>query len=312
MNILFTNAGRRTYLIEYALELIEEGYNFNLFVSDTSIDTAAMHVDSRVRGILTPRVSGNEENYCKVLLSACKEHEIDVLVPLMDFELPILASKKKLFEELGVKLWVSNENTISNCLDKIQNYQFCIQHNIRMPKTYFTLDGVNPPYVKKQILGSGSVGLEIVMEGHASSFVPGIDMIQEFVEGKEYGMDIMNDYNGNYVHSCVREKLGMRAGETDKARTFESAKLVNLAKNISQTFKHVGNMDIDFLENEAGEIYFIDFNPRFGGGYPFTHLSGVNYLKYIIESSLGKNQYIPEFKKSITGFKGLKLFYKEN
>lgn len=312
MNILFTNAGRRTYLIEYALELIEEGYDLKIFVSDTSLDTAAMHVDSRVHKILTPRVSGNEANYCKVLLSACEKYKIDVLIPLMDFELPILASNKKVFEELGVKLWISDKDTILNCLDKIQNYQFCIQHNINIPKSSYNMDEIKPPYVKKQILGSGSVGLEIIREGHASSFVSGVDMVQEFVEGKEYGMDILNDYNGNYVHSCVREKLEMRAGETDKARTFESAKFVNLAKKISATFKHVGNMDIDFLENKDGEIYFIDFNPRFGGGYPFTHLSGVNYLKFIIESSLGKKHYIPEFKKSITGFKGLKLFYKEN
>ena len=312
MNILFTNAGRRTYLIEYALDLIEEGYDLRLFVSDTSLDTAAMHVDPRVIKIITPRVSGDEVNYFNALLSACKTYHIDVLIPLMDFELPILASKKDEFEELGIKMWVSNETTISNCLNKNNNYQFCIENDIPIPKSYFSLDEVNPPYVKKQILGSGSVGLELVRERHTSSFVPGIDMIQELVEGKEYGMDIMNDYHGNYLHSCVREKLAMRAGETDKARTFESEKLINLAKKVSEVFKHVGNMDVDFLQNKKGEIYFIDFNPRFGGGYPFTHLSGVNYLKFIIESSSGKNDYVPVFKKSITAFKGLRLFYKEN
>jgi carbamoyl-phosphate synthase large subunit len=312
MNILFTNAGRRTYLIEYALDLIEEGYGLKLFVSDTSLDTAAMHVDPRLFQIITPRVSESEVNYFNALEFACKKYDIDVLIPLMDFELPILASRKNELEKLGVKVWVSNENTILNCLNKNHNYQFCIENDIPIPKTYFSLDGVKPPYVKKQILGSGSVGLELIREGHTSSFVPGIDMIQELVEGKEYGMDIMNDYHGNYLHSCVREKLAMRAGETDKARTFESEKLINLAKRVSAVFKHVGNMDIDFLQNDKGEIYFIDFNPRFGGGYPFTHLSGVNYLKFIIESSFGKNDYVPVFKKSITGFKGLRLFYKEN
>ena len=51
----------------------------------------------------------------------------------------------------------------------------------------------------------------------------------------------------------------MRAGETDKARTFESEKLIDLAKKVSSVFKHVGNMDIDFIQNNKGEIYFIDF-----------------------------------------------------
>lgn len=312
MNILFTNAGRRTYLIEYALELIEADFALNIFVSDTSLDAAAMHVDARITKVITPRVSGNEERYYETLLAVCIENKIEVIIPLMDFELPILAAKKKEFEKRGIKVWVSSEETISNCLNKKENYKFCVDQGIAIPKSFFTLDEAKTPYIKKHILGSGSIGLEIVKSGNAKTFEAGIDMIQEFVEGKEYGMDILNDYQGNYIHSCFREKLEMRAGETDKARSFESLELEKLAKKISATFKHVGNMDIDFIETANGDIYFIDFNPRFGGGYPFTHISGANYLKFMIEASSGKPESNPVFSKSITGYKGLKLFYKEN
>ena len=45
--------------------------------------------------------------------------------------------------------------------------------------------------------------------------------------------------------------------------------------------KHVGNLDCDVIKNQNSELYFIDFNPRFGGGYPFTHLSGYNFIKAI-------------------------------
>lgn len=313
MNVLFTNAGRRTYLVEYAFDLKSEGYDLNIFVSDTSYDTAAMHVHPQIQKIITPRVFGNEKEYFLVLFEACKKYKIDVVIPLMDFELYVLASMKNDFEKAGILVWVSDEKTISNCLNKKANYAFCKNNKIPIPDTYFTVDETEPPYVKKRVLGSGSVGLEIVKQGEASSFEPGVDLIQKLVEGKEYGMDILNDYEGNYVHSCVREKLAMRAGETDKARTFESEELINLAKQISAVFRHVGNMDIDFIKTETGEIYFIDFNPRFGGGYPFTHLSGANYLKFIIESSLGiENKYRPRFKKRITGYKGLKVFYNED
>ncbi|MEX2483763.1 MAG: ATP-grasp domain-containing protein [Brumimicrobium sp.] len=312
MNILFTNAGRRTYLIEYALELMEADYDLNIFVSDTSFDTAAMHVDKRVNKVITPRVSESEEQYYEALIEVCKENKIEVIIPLMDFELPVLAANKKAFEALGIKVWVSNEKTILNCLNKKENYTFCVDHGIAIPKSFFTLDEARPPYIKKHILGSGSIGLEIVKSGVATTFEAGVDMIQAFVEGKEYGMDILNDYQGNYIHSCFREKLEMRAGETDKARSFESMELEKLAKKISATFKHVGNMDIDFIKTASGDIYLIDFNPRFGGGYPFTHLSGANYLKFMIDASAGKTSSKPMFSKSITGYKGLKLFYKEN
>ena len=35
-------------------------------------------------------------------------------------------------------------------------------------------------------------------------------LIQEKIPGKEFGMDVLNDFEGNYVGSFVREKVAMR------------------------------------------------------------------------------------------------------
>jgi len=68
-------------------------------------------------------------------------------------------------------------------------------------------------------------------------------------------------------------------------------------------------MDVDLIVTPTGQKYFIDFNPRFGGGYPFSHLSGVNYIKYIIEDSMGYHPQVPSFHRNITGMKGIKVFW---
>ena len=81
-----------------------------------------------------------------------------------------------------------------------------------------------------------------------------------------------------------------------------------MAKKISRIFKHVGNLDIDFVEDINGEIYFIDFNPRFGGGYPLTHISGFNFLKAIIVLVIDKPVKFPKKKKNITLMKGISIF----
>ena len=57
--------------------------------------------------------------------------------------------------------------------------------------------------------------------------------------------------------------------------------ILSQAKKISKAFHHIGNLDVDFIEEKNGNIYFIDFNPRFGRLSPFTHLSGCNYLKIL-------------------------------
>ncbi len=42
-------------------------------------------------------------------------------------------------------------------------------------------------------------------------------MVQEKINGTEYGLDILNDFSARPVQVYVKEKLAMRAGETDKA-----------------------------------------------------------------------------------------------
>ena len=103
----------------------------------------------------------------------------------------------------------------------------------------------------------------------------------------------------------------MKNGETDKAKGVNSKKFIKIAKMLSRTFKHIGPMDIDFILTTKGKIYFIDFNPRFGGGYPITHLSGFNYLSALLNMSIGNKIYFKKkfevnfFSKGISVYKNI-------
>lgn len=309
MNILFTNAGRRTYIIDFMIDIIKEGYDINIFISDTSVNNASMYISEKTKIILTPYVSHNEQSYIDTLLRECLINKIDIIIPLMDFELPILAENKDKFLKNNIEILVSDDNVIRYCLDKKSNYFFCLKNNIPVPQTWFQKIITNKKLIKKKILGSGSEGLEVIKPNSDYEFVEGVDMVQEYIEGIEFGMDILNDTKGRYVHSCFREKILMRAGETDKARTFFNNEFEKEAIKISSCIQHIGNLDVDFIQSIDKKYYYIDFNPRFGGGYPFSHLSGANYLKYIVELLLNKKPKTPEFKRSISAFKGIKVYY---
>ena len=107
-------------------------------------------------------------------------------------------------------------------------------------------------------------------------------MIQEKIDGKEYGMDIVNNFETNYFGTFVREKYSMRSGETDKAISIIDERFEKLGSELSQHLKHLGSLDCDiFLTKD--KIYILELNPRFGGGYPFSHEAGINTAAIYIE-----------------------------
>ena len=103
----------------------------------------------------------------------------------------------------------------------------------------------------------------------------------------------------------------MRAGETDKAEVVILPEYTKIAKEISSKLGHIGNLDVDFIKTDSGQIFFIDFNPRFGGGYPFSHSAGCNYLKAIVDMKIGKELTLPDKPKVIVGMKGININFYE-
>ncbi|MGM9869601.1 MAG: hypothetical protein ACI30R_08265 [Sodaliphilus sp.] len=98
MNILFTCAGRRTYLLKYFKENLSEGDK--IVATDMQLSAPALQVaDVKLQ---VPAVY--DPHYVDITLQICKEHSIDALFSLNDLELPILANNKALFEAEGVKV----------------------------------------------------------------------------------------------------------------------------------------------------------------------------------------------------------------
>ena len=310
MRILFSNSGRRTYLVEYCCDLIRQGYKLQLYVSDTNYATPTFYINRKIKKIITPHVKNNEKKYLSAILKVCKQNKIDLLIPCIDNELKILSKNKIKFKKIGTTVLVSNYELISNLVDKKKTEKYCFINKIKYPKSYYNLKTFNYkfPILKKEIQGSSSEGLEILKDKNDLKKLNfNKNILQKIIKGVEINLDILNDLNGKYLHSCAKLKLAMRAGETDKARILNQKKYTTLCRNISKKLKHIGPIDIDVIEDKKNNIFFIDFNPRFGGGYPFTHLAGCNYIKAIIDIFLKKKKNRIKLPKKIVGMKGISL-----
>ena len=242
-------------------------------------------------------------NCIDTLLNVCMEYKVKMLISLNDLELPILAAHKQCFQDIGVIAVVSSPEVVDICFDKIKTAEFIISLGLRTPKTYVNLKRAKEaikngelafPLILKPRWGSGSIGIEIVDDLDELDIVYQLllqkvkksilatasqgeeyIMIQQLIKGKEFGLDVMNDLQGNHVAVSVKQKLAMRAGETDKAVTVDNLSIREIGSTIGKALKHIGNLDCDILE-ENGEYYVLELNPRFGGGFPFSYEAGVN------------------------------------
>ncbi|MBO7287945.1 MAG: ATP-grasp domain-containing protein [Bacteroidales bacterium] len=305
MNILFTCAGRRTYLLKYFKENLTEGDK--IIATDMQLSAPALQVaDVKLQ---VPAVY--DPNYIDITLDICKKHKVNALISLNDLELPILANNKHLFEELGVKVIVSSPEVIDICFDKYKTAQWIESIGLTSPKTYIRLEDakkalengeISFPLFMKPRWGSGSIGLESISDMEDLDIYYNILMkkikktilatasvgneyilIQEKLTGNEYGLDVMNDLDGNNVGVSVKQKLAMRSGETDKAITLDLPDVKQMGEHIGKELRHIGNLDVDIMQRANGDYCVLELNPRFGGGFPFSYEAGVNLPKAIIE-----------------------------
>lgn len=310
MNILFSCAGRRTYLLKYFKENLSEGDK--IVATDMQLSAPALQVaDVKLQ---VPAVYDPE--YVNITLRICEEQQIDALFSLNDLELPILAENKAKFEAIGVTVVVSDPKVIDIAFDKYKTAQWVESLGLTAPKTYVRLEDckkalaageISFPLFMKPRWGSGSIGLESIADMEELDIYYGLlmkkikktilatasvgdeyIMIQEKLTGSEFGLDIMNDLDGKNIGVSVKQKLAMRAGETDKAITVELPEVREMGRKIGEALGHIGNLDVDIMQRADGAYCVLEFNPRFGGGFPFSYEAGVNFPKAMIQMIKGE------------------------
>lgn len=305
MNLLITSVGRRSYMIEYFKDSLK---GIGLVHAANSEKTYATSLADQY--VITPPIY--DESYIDFLIAYSKKNSISAIISLFDIDLPVLSKNKDKFKQNGISLVVSDFRTTELCNDKWLTYKFLIENDIPTPLTFIDLDSclialeknkINYPLIVKPRWGMGSIGIfeadneeelriffgktKKTIKKSYLKYESGTDMdhavlIQEKLQGEEYGIDILNDFNKNYICSIPKRKIAMRAGETDAAEIINNPLLMELGNLLSVTLGHIGNLDVDcFLID--GVFYVLELNCRFGGQYPFSHMAGANFPKIIVD-----------------------------
>lgn len=298
VNILLSSAGRRPYLVKWFQEALRRnGVSGDVILADAD-PTAASRAYAD-KSLTAPPVGA--AGYFSWLSATISQNHVDLAISVNDFEISEWSRRR-----VGTTALLSLDAQAQNVVeDKHAMARHLRTYDIRVPETQIAastrgtdlLARSRSDVVVKARYGSGSRGLEIASGDNIDAALARVSsaaldrtgqqsvdvskrmeyvVLQPRIGGQEFGLDVVHDFRGAFAAALVRKKLSMRGGETDKAVTVDARPFRDLAQRIGESIPHRGLIDVDVIQDEHGRLWVIDINPRFGGGYPFSHAAGAD------------------------------------
>ena len=294
MNILILSAGTRNKVVQYFKEAVgEEGR-----VIATDCSNLAPAVYEADAFYLVPRITA--PGYLDRVLDICKKEKIDGVFSLIDPELSLLAKEKEKFLQIGTTPIISPYELVETCFDKYEMFKLLQEMQIPTGMCYVDKDAfykdkaagkIGYPVFVKPVRGSASLNInKVTSDEELEVLFASYDnlMIQEFMNGQEYGADVYIDMlSGKCTFIFIKKIIKMRAGETDKSVSVKITALFELIQKFVEKCGFCGMIDIDIFEID-GTFYLSEVNPRFGGGYPHAYACGVDMPMQVISNLSGK------------------------
>ncbi len=286
MNILFTGVGRRIELLQaFRNASLVLNKKLKIYGADMTGTAPALAYCDYTRSV----VAMKDPEYINNLLQICINDHIDLLIPTIDTDLLVLSENKEQFELIGTKVMVSAANMIRICRDKNNTAQFFIDCGLYTPITVNNWKDYTsgfPAFIKPKD-GSSSINafkIENIEALNIYSRQLKDYIIQPFVDGKEYTIDIFCDLEGNLISIVPRERIQVRDGEVLKTRIELDQTMIEEAKVLCSAFRACGPMTVQLIRDKnTGIDYFIEINPRFGGGAPLSMKAGANSAEAILK-----------------------------
>ena len=307
MNILILSAGTRDKVVQYfKKELAGKGR-----VIATDCSNLAPAVYEADAFYLVPRITAPD--YLDRVLEICEKEKITGVFSLIDPELSLLAKERERFLAVGTTPIVSDYELVETCFDKYRMFELLQKMQIPTARCYTDQESfcraeeageISYPVFVKPVRGSASIHINKVESKKEMEVLFDLYedlMIQEYMDGTEFGADVYVDMiSGKCTDIFVKKKIKMRAGETDKSVSFKDGKLFDVICDFAEKCGFRGMIDIDIFEID-GVYYLSEVNPRFGGGYPHAYGCGVNMAAAVVRNLSGEENEvrIGEYKEGI-------------
>lgn len=322
MNILLSCIGRRGYIAEFFKSRLRNSARI-IGTSNTKWTPGFKACDL---GVIMPDISSTE--YVPSLIRLCKDQKINVLLSFFDQDINILSTHIKEFRDLGAVPFLPSKKVSDISFDKYLTHIFLREHGFAGPETFMDLGKCLDSIEKKKLkfplivkprfgFASQNVFCARTIKELKVFFNYSQDMlIQEMLLSPEYHFDIFNDLKGRTLAVVPKLKIAMRAGETDQAEICCDPVLMKVGSLLGEELGklgHVGPLDVDCFMDDAGKVFILEMNPRFGGAYALSHIAGADFISFIIKIMMNEpvNPITADFSNEVIMMKEYRLLVGE-
>lgn len=291
MKILFTSIGRRVELVQ-AFKAAAARLKLELVIYGADISQSAPALQFCDKKVTVPRI--NSDDYIPALADICEREKIDALVPTIDTDLLLLSKNKQIFEKIGTLAVISKADKIALCRDKRFTAEYFRSVGLNSPlptDDYKKYSSGFPAFIKPKDGSSSIFAYKVNNRQELESYARQVPdyIVQPFIEGTEYTVDVFCDFHGNPIHITPRVRLAVRAGEVLKTRITQDEKIIEEVKQLILDYKPCGAITLQLIrDNKTQDDYYIEINPRFGGGAPLSIKAGADSAEAMLRLLQGE------------------------
>ncbi|MBX0285622.1 ATP-grasp domain-containing protein [Halomicroarcula sp. F28] len=266
----------------------------------TTHDVVGVDMDPEAAGLYLADVGrsippASDDDWAVVIRDVIEQYGVDVVVPTVDEELPLLDGLPD-----DVPVVAPRDDVIEVTLDKYATYQRLDEAGHTVPRTWLAseADAIPEsayPLIRKPRRGRGSRGIERVETPAAlSQSLSGTDrpadevLLQAFVGGTEFTTSAVVATDDRLLAVVPKEAIE-KDGSTVKGVTRDHDAVTESCRAIAETLAPGGPMNVQQIVDDEGRPHTIEINPRFSSTACLTVRAGVNELNMLVRDALGES-----------------------
>jgi len=253
-------------------------------------------VDNRyiLPDLIKPEIS--ESQWVEALVNIINKEDIDLILPGLDFEIPVLAKNKSIIEnQTEALLLVSSEEVVKIGNDKWETVNFLKNNsfnypNSSLPENMESFIRSNPfPLIVKPRFGHTSENVFLVKNKKDLDIaIKKCDkpIIQEFLRHSDREYTCGTTCIDNEVITLISLRRVLKNGNTQQAFCEQTEEIDAYIKKLTLSLNPFGAINFQLRITSRGPVVF-EINPRFSGTTPIRAIFGINEVEAMVNKLTG-------------------------